>query len=157
MDLFREKRWKVRYPVQLFTEDLFIEGQTVDLSLHGLRVATERFIRQGTRVVVRVLEPEGECAVDCVLYTVRWTNQGRIGLEAMEISATEQRRLRDRLTSLGQGQEPVIKSTNPCIAIDQPITSITGTVAVLWQLFFPGHSMPNVPDRSLHSLQRSKR
>jgi hypothetical protein len=157
MDLYREKRWKVRYPVQLFTEDLFIEGQTVDLSLHGLRVATERVIRQGTRVVVRVLEPEGECAVDCVLYTVRWIDQGRIGLEAMEISATEQRRLRDRLASLGQGQEPVIKSTNPCIAIDQPITSITGTVAVLWELLSPGHHVKSDSNSGHHPLHRSKR
>lgn len=157
MDLFREKRWKVRYPVQLFTEDLFVEGQTVDLSLHGLRVATESSFRQGAHVVVRVLVPEGGCPVDGVLYTVRWVDQGRIGLEVSEISAMEQRRLQDRLVSLGQKQEPVVEATRSCMTIGQPITSITDTVAVLWQLFFPGHSMPNVPDRSLHSLQRSKR
>jgi hypothetical protein len=157
MDLFREKRWKVRYPVQLFTEDLFVEGQTVDLSLHGLRVATESSFRQGAHVVVRVLVPEGGCPVDGVLYTVRWVDQGRIGLEVSEISAMEQRRLQDRLVSLGQKQEPVVEATRSCMTIGQPITSITDTVAVLWQLFFPGHSMPNGPDRSLHSLQRSKR
>lgn len=155
MDLIREKRWKVQYPVQLFTEDVFVEGRTVDMSLHGLRVATERSIRQGTSVVVRVLDPEGGCPIDCVLYTVRWIDQGRIGLEASEISATEQRRLQGRLTSLGQGQEPVIKSASPCITIEQPITSITDTMAVLWQLCFPGHHVPSVSNSSLRSHQRS--
>ncbi|MDX2252880.1 MAG: PilZ domain-containing protein [Nitrospira sp.] len=156
MDLFREKRWKVQYPIQLFTEDLIVEGRTVDISLHGLRVATESFIKRGAHVVVRVLVPEGECPIDGVLYTVRWIEKGRIGLKAGEISAGEQRRLQDRLTSLGQGQEPVVKSTSPCMTIEQPITSFTGTVAVLWHLFFPGHHVASVSNRSLHSLQRSK-
>lgn len=157
MDLNREKRWKVQYPVQLFTEDLFVEGRTVDMSLHGLRVATESSIKRGAHVVVQVLVPEGGCPIDGVLYTVRWIDKGKIGLEASEISAAEQRRLQDRLTSLGQGQEPVVKSTSPCMTIEQPITSFTGTVAVLWQLCFPGHHVPRVSNGSLHSLQRSRR
>lgn len=156
MDLAREKRWKVQCPVQLFTEDFFVEGQTVDMSLHGLRIATESSIRQGAHVVVRVLVPQGECTVDCQLYTVRWIDKGKIGLEASEISATEQKRLQDRLISLGRGQESVIQSTSLCIPIEQPVTSIAGTVAVLWQLFFPGHHVPSVSNNSLHSLQRSK-
>lgn len=157
MDLFREKRWKVQYPVQLFTEDLVVEGRTVDISLHGLRVATDSSIKQGAHVVVQVLVPEGGCPIDGVLYTVRWIDQGRIGLEAGEISAEEQRRLQDRLTTLGQGQEPVVKSTSPCMTIEQPITSFTGTVAVLWQLFFPAHHVTRVPKSNLQSLQRSRR
>ena len=157
MDLGREKRWKVRYPVQLFTEDFFVEGWTVDMSLHGLRVVTEGSLTQGTRVVVRVLEPEGECTVDCVLYTVRWIEKGKIGLEAREISATDQRRLQDRLFSLGQGQEPVIKPMSPCMTIEQPITSLTDTVAVLWKLLFPGHHVANGSSNSPHSLQQSRR
>lgn len=156
MDLNREKRWKVQCPVQLFTEDLIVEGRTVDISLHGLRVATETAIKQGAHVVVRVLMPEGGCPIDGVLYTVRWIEKGRIGLKAGEISAGEQRRLQDGLTFLGQGQEPVVKSTSPCMTIEQPITSFTGTVAVLWQLFFPGHHVPPVSNSSLHSLQRSR-
>ncbi|MBH0193557.1 MAG: PilZ domain-containing protein [Nitrospira sp.] len=156
MDLSREKRWKVQYPVQLFTEDLFVEGRTVDMSLHGLRVATESSIRQGAHVVVQVLVPEGGCPIDGVLYTVRWIDKGKIGLEVSEMSGTEQQRLQARLTSLGQGQEPVVKSTSPCMTIEPPITSFTGTVAVLWQLFFPGHHVAGVSNRSLHSLQKSK-
>lgn len=156
MDLDREKRWKVRYPVQLFTEDLIVEGRTVDISLHGLRVATESSIKRGAHVVVRVLMPEGGCPIDGVLYTVRWMDKGRIGLEASEISTAEQRRLQGRLTSLGLGQEPVAKSASPCMTIDQPITSIAGTVAILWQLFFPGHHVASVSNRNPHSLQRSK-
>lgn len=156
MDLYREKRWKVQYPVQLFAEDVFVEARTVDMSLHGLRVATERPIKKGTCVVVRVLEPEGGCAVDCVLYTVRWIDQGRIGLQAMEISATEQRRLQDWLISLGQGQEPARKSAVPCMTIEPPITSITDTVAALWQLFSPAYHVARFSDRGLHSLHRSK-
>lgn len=156
MDLDREKRWKVRYPVQLFTEDLIVEGRTVDISLHGLRVATESSIKRGAHVVVRVLMPEGGCPIDGVLYTVRWIDQGRIGLEAEEISAGEQRRLQGRLTSLGLGQEPVAKSTSPCMTIEQPITSITDTVAVLWELFITGPRVTSVSNNSLHSLQRSK-
>lgn len=153
MAISRGKRWKVQYPVQLFTEDLFVEGWTVDMSLHGLRVATESSIRQGARVVVRVLAPEWGCTVDCVLYTVRWVDKGRIGLEASEISATEQRRLQDRLTSLEQDQKPAVESTSPCITIEQPITSITDTVAVLWQLFFPSHHVINGSNSSLRTLQ----
>jgi hypothetical protein len=137
MNLDREKRWKVRYPVQLFTEDLILEGRTVDISLHGLRIATESSIKQGAHVVVQVLMPEGGCPIDGVLYTVRWMDQGRIGLEAGEISVAQQRRLQDRLIS--QGQEPVVQSTNSGIPIEQPITSIVGTMAVVWQMFFSGH------------------
>ena len=157
MDLNREKRWKLQYPVQLFTEDVFVEARTVDMSLHGLRVATERSIVPGTCVVVRVLEPEWGCTVDCVLYTVRWIDQGRIGLEVNEISAEEQRHLQARLISLGQGQEPVIRSTSSCMTIEQPITGIADTMAALWQLCFPGHHVPPVSHGSLHSLPKSRR
>ncbi|MBH0191140.1 MAG: PilZ domain-containing protein [Nitrospira sp.] len=156
MAISRAKRWKVQYPVQVFTDGLFVEGRTVDISLEGLRVATESAIRQGACVVVRVLVPDGEYPVDCALYTVRWIDQGRIGLEASEISVTEQKRLQDRLASLDQHQEPVAESAIPCMPTEQPITSITGTVAGLWQLIFPGHHVINTPNRGLHSLQRSK-
>jgi hypothetical protein len=69
----------------------------------------------------------------------------------------EQRRLQDRLASLDQDQEPVVESTIPCMPTEQPITSITGTVAVLWQLIFPGHHVISAPNRGLHSLQGAKR
>jgi hypothetical protein len=156
MAITRAKRWKVQYPVQVFTDGLFVEGRTVDISLQGLRVATESSITQGACVVVRVLVPDGEYPVDCALYTVRWIDQGRIGLEANEISATEQRLLQDRLASLDQHQEPVVESTIPCLTAEQPITSITGTVAGLWHLFFSRHHVINAPNGSLRSLQRSK-
>jgi hypothetical protein len=116
----------------------------------------ESSIGQGASVVVRVLEPEGECTVDCVLYTVRWIEKGKIGLEASEISAIEQRRLQDWLTSLGHGQKPVMPSTNPCITIEQPITSMAGAAAVLWQLVFTGSPVTSVSNGGLHFLQRSK-
>ena len=157
MAISRPKRWKVQYPVQVFTDGLFVEGRTVDISLEGLRVATESAIRQGACVVVRVLVPDGECPVDCALYTVRWIDQGRIGLEASEISVTEQRRLQDRLASLGQPQEPVVESTSPRMTTEQPITSITGTVAGLWHLFFSRHHVINAPNGSRLSLQPLKR
>lgn len=156
MAISRPKRWKVQYPVQVFTDGLFVEGRTVDISLEGLRVATESAIRQGACVVVRVLVPDGEYPVDCALYTVRWIDQGRIGLEASEISVTEQRRLQDRLAFLDHHQEPVVESTIPCMTTEQPITSITGTVAGLWQLFFSRHHVINTPNSSRHALQRSK-
>jgi hypothetical protein len=156
MAISRAKRWKVQYPVQVVTDGLFVEGRTLDISLQGLRVATESTIRQGACVVVRVLVPDGEYPVDCALYTVRWIDQGRIGLEASEISATEQRRLQDRLASLEHHQEPDVESTIPCMTTEQPITSLTGTVAGLWHLFFPRHHVINASDDSLHALQRSK-
>ena len=156
MDLFREKRWKVQYPVQLFTEDLVVEGRTVDISLHGLRVATDSSIKRGAHVVVQVLVPEGGCPIDGVLYTVRWIDQGRIGLEAGEISPAEQMRLQDRLISLGQGHEPAGQPTNLCLTIEQPLSSFGDTMGVLWQLFFPGHHAGSGSNRGLHSLQRSK-
>ncbi|MBH0181496.1 MAG: PilZ domain-containing protein [Nitrospira sp.] len=156
MDISRAKRWKVQYPVQLFSDGVFIEGQTVDISLQGLRVITESSIKQGACVVVRVLVPDGEYPVDCALYTVRWTNEGRIGLEASEISATEQQRLQDRLASLDHYQERVVESTIPCLTAEQPITSITGTVAGLWHLFFSRHHVVNASNGSRHSIQGSK-
>lgn len=157
MDLNREKRWKLQYPVQLFTENMFIEGRTVDMSLHGLRVATESSIGQGACVVARVLMPEEGCPIDCLLYTVRWIDQGRIGLEVNEISAEEQRHLQARLIALGQGQESVIKTTSSCMTIEQPITGIADTMAALWQLCFPGHHVPPVSHGNLHSLPKSRR
>lgn len=156
MDISRAKRWKVQYPVQLFTDGLFIEGQTVDISLQGLRVVTESSIKQGACVLVRVLVPDGEYPVDCALYTVRWIDQGRIGLEANEISATEQRLLQDRLATLDHHQEPVIESTIPRMTTEQPITSITGTVAGLWHLFFSRHHGISASNGSRRSLQGSK-
>lgn len=156
MAISRPKRWKVQYPVQVFTDGLFVEGRTVDISLEGLRVATESAIRQGACVVVRVLVPDGEYPVDCALYTVRWIDQGRIGLEASEISVTEQRRLQDRLAFLDHHQEPVVESTIPCMTTEQPITSITGTVAVLWHLLFSRRQGISTSNGRLHSLQGAK-
>jgi hypothetical protein len=156
MAISRPKRWKVQYPVQVFTDGLFVEGRTVDISLQGLRVATESAIRQGACVVVRVLVPDGEYPVDCALYTVRWIDQGRVGLEASEISATEQRLLQDRLASLDHHHEPVVESTIPCMTTEQPITSITGTMAVLWHLFFPHRNGSRTSNGSLQPLQGSK-
>jgi PilZ domain len=154
MDFVREKRWRVQYPVQLFTEDEIVEGRTVDISLHGLRVATDSSIKRGAHVVVQVLMPEGGCPIDGVLYTVRWIDQGKIGLEAGEISVAQQRRLQDRLIS--QGQEPVIQSTNSGIPIEQSITSMAGAAAALWQLFFSGHHVASIPTNKFHSLHQSK-
>jgi hypothetical protein len=156
MAIYRAKRWKVQYPVQLFIDNLLVEGWTVDMSLQGLRVATQSSIREGTHVIVRVLEPDCGSTVDCMLYTVRWINSGRIGLEASEISATEQRRLQDWLASVDEYQEPAIESANPCMTIEQPITSITGTVAVLWHLLFPRRQGSSTSNGSLHFLQGAK-
>jgi hypothetical protein len=156
MAIYRAKRWKVEYPVQLFTGDVLIEGRTVDLSLQGLRVATDSAIRQGAHVIVRVLAPEGGSTVEGLLYTVRWIDRGRIGLEASEISAAEQRRLQDWLASLDQHQEAAVESTSPCVTIEQPITSITGTMAVLWHLLFPRRHGISTSNGSLHSLQEAK-
>lgn len=156
MAIYRAKRWKVQYPVQLFIGDVLVEGRTVDLSLQGLRVATDSAIRQGAHVIVRVLAPEGGSTVEGLLYTVRWIDRGRIGLEASEISAAEQRRLQDWLASLDQHQEPAVESTSLRVTIEQPITSITGTVAVLWHLFFPRRHGISTSNGSLHSLQEAK-
>jgi len=70
MDLDREKGLKVRDPVQLFTENLTVAGRTVDLSLHGLRVATDSLIKRGVYVVVWAVTLERGCPIDGVLYTV---------------------------------------------------------------------------------------
>ena len=156
MELSRGKRWQVQHPVQLFTEDLFVEGRTVDMSLHGLRVDTESSIREGTRVVVRVLVPGWGCTVDCVVYTVRWIDKGTVGLEASEISAKEQRRLQNWLTSLNQDQEPVAESTSPCITIERPITSVTDTVAVLRHLWSPSHHGINASNSSPYPFQGAR-
>jgi hypothetical protein len=156
MAIYRAKRWKVQYPVQLFIDDLLVEGRTVDMSLQGLRVATDSAIRQGAHVIVRVLAPDEGSTVDCVLYTVRWIDSGRIGLEASEISATDQRRLQHWLASLDEYQEPAIESANPCMTIEQPITSITGAVAVLWHLLFPRRHGSSTSNGSLQSLHGSK-
>ncbi len=100
MSMTRAKRWRVRYPVQVASQDFIDETETVNVSLRGLSVETTQSMRVGSQLYVRLLLPDRTSSVDYEICTVQWAADGRIGLETSEMRTTEEHRLHRHLTAL---------------------------------------------------------
>lgn len=150
MSLSRTKRWRVRFPVQIVASDFFDHACSLDVSVRGLRVTTARSLQPGTQVYVRLLLPDGKRNVDFQLCTVRWARDGSTGLEATEMTAEEQAKLQAYMASVGNGSEPAVPLSTPCIASDKPVSGVGDAVKVLWGLLVSSDKdliTPNVRSR----------
>jgi hypothetical protein len=135
MSISRAKRWRVPCPVQLVSQDFFDESKTADVSLRGVSVATARSLQLGTQLYVRLLLPDRTSSVDYKMCTVRWVAEGRIGLEASELTTEDEQRLRTYLSSLTHFPEPMVEYSNPCITVEQPVDRISDAMGIFWQVF----------------------
>lgn len=155
MSISRAKRWRVSYPVQLVAQHFLDEAQTVDISVRGLSIATSRSIRKGTQVYVRLLLPDGKSCLDYDICTVRWSAEGRIGLEASEISTHEEQRLQQCLPALATSLEVSDQHSNCGMPSDQPPAKFRHTIGLLWQTFLRPLIPSHVNSQSTSSAEKT--
>jgi hypothetical protein len=102
------QRLTVHYQIQFAYPEDAGEGMTVDVSARGLCMITNRDIAPGIHLFVRLLLTDGS-TIDFPTATVKWCQNGQIGLEISEMEPSDERRLSELLTQL-----------------EQPVTSIPG-------------------------------
>jgi hypothetical protein len=133
MSIARAKRWRIQCPVQVASQDFFDETKTMDVSLRGLSIATTRSIPRGTQLYVRLLLPDRKSSVDYEICTVRWARDGRIGVEAYQMTPEEEQRLRKHIPSLTGIPERTGEYPTVGPPADEPINRIRSTVGMFWQ------------------------
>lgn len=133
MSMTRARRWRVRYPVQVVSQDFIDEAKTVNVSLRGLSVETTQSMRVGSQLYVRLLLPDRMTSVDYEICTVQWAADGRIGLETCEMRTTEEYRLHRHLTSLSDFGDLSTQGT-PLKPAGQPLGPTSKTRG-LWHRF----------------------
>jgi len=99
MSINRPKRWPIRYPAQLISQDFYTEGITLNASPGGLAIESSRPLSPGTIIYVRLLVPERGTSIDFQVCRVNWCLQNRIGLEAIDMDPREEERLLNILMS----------------------------------------------------------
>lgn len=99
MSISRPKRWPVRYPAQLISQEFYAEGTTLNASPGGLAIEASRPLSPGTIIYVRLLIPERGTSIDFQMCRVNWCSQDRIGLEAIDMDPREEERLLSILMS----------------------------------------------------------
>ena len=94
------QRWSVHYKVQFAYPDYAGEGMTLDMSAGGLCIITDREIAPGVEMYARVVFPDN-AHLDVQTATVKWCENGQIGLEISEMERQDVLRLLQLLSRLG--------------------------------------------------------
>ena len=106
------ERWTVHYKVQFAYPDYAGEGVTLDLSAAGLCIITNREITPGVEMYARLMLPDNTC-VDVQTATVKWCDNGQVGLEISEMERPDTLRLLEVLSRLGGSAITYTKKYNP--------------------------------------------
>jgi PilZ domain-containing protein len=93
------QRRSVHYHIQFAYPDDVGEGMTMDVSERGLCMITSREIAPGVQLFARLLLTDGSY-IDLPTATVKWCENGQIGLEVSELEPDDERRLSDLLHHL---------------------------------------------------------
>ncbi len=133
MSISRAKRWRFSYDVQLASPDYVDGAKTVDLSLRGLCIATKRPIPRGTHLYIRLLLPDRRRTVLGRLFVVRWSEPGRVGMEATEAAPGDEARLLNHLTSVEGTPEPVLSGPQTVLK-EGPISKYSDALRTAWGL-----------------------
>lgn len=99
MSISRPRRWPVRYPVQLISQEFYEEGMALNASPGGLAIDAARPFSPGTIIYVRLVVPERATSIDFQVCRVNWCSGTRIGLEAIDMEPREEERLLNILMS----------------------------------------------------------
>jgi hypothetical protein len=133
MSMARAKRWRVRYPVQVASQDFIDEARTLDVSLRGLSLETTQPMRVGTQLYVRLLLPDRASSVDYEICTVQWAKDGTIGLETCDMRTTEEHRLHRHLSSLSGFGNMSVEGTSSIpvapLSVQRSIPKTSGIVS----------------------------
>lgn len=134
MSITRPKRWRVRYPVQLFSEEFSEEGVALNASSRGLAIATSRPLAPGTQVYVRLVVPEREASIDFQMCRVHWRGRNCIGLETIDMDPKEEERWQNILARR-KGYPTADDSITPAGIEHILIARIRDLILVGWGLF----------------------
>ena len=106
------QRWSVHYKVQFAYPDYAGEGITLDMSAGGLCIITDREIAPGVEMYARVVLPDN-AHLDVQTATVKWCDNGQIGLEISEMERQDVLRLLQLLSRLGGSAITYSRKYNP--------------------------------------------
>jgi hypothetical protein len=95
------ERWSVHYKVQFAYPEYAGEGLTLDVSAGGFCIITNREIAAGVEMYARLVLPD-DTYLDVQTATVKWCDNGRVGLEISEMDRSDALILIARLSSLGE-------------------------------------------------------
>jgi hypothetical protein len=94
------QRWSVHYKVQFAYPDCAGEGMTLDISAGGLCIITDREIAPGVEMYARLVLPDN-AYLDVQTATVKWCENGQLGLEISEMERKDALRFLHLLSRLG--------------------------------------------------------
>lgn len=94
------KRWSAHYKVQFAYSDYAGEGMTLDVSAGGLCIITNREIAPGVEMYVRLVLPDN-VHLDVQTATVKWCDNGQLGLEISEMERQDALRFLEVLSRIG--------------------------------------------------------
>ena len=94
------ERWSLHYKVQFAHHTYAGEGVTLDVSAGGFCIITNEVIAPDVEVYVRLVLP-GNTYVDVQTATVKWCDNGQIGLEISEMEQPDALRLLELLSRMG--------------------------------------------------------
>ena len=105
------ERWSVHYKVQFAYPEYAGEALTLDVSAGGFCIITHRVIAPGVEMYARLVLPD-DTYLDVQTATVRWSDNGRVGLEISEMDRSDALILIARLSSLGESAITYSKKYN---------------------------------------------
>lgn len=94
------QRWSAHYKVQFACLDYAGEGMTLDVSAGGLCIITNREIAPGVEMYARLVLPDN-AHLDIQTATVKWYDNGQVGLEISEMERQAALRFIQLLSHLG--------------------------------------------------------
>ena len=100
-----DKRQHPRFPARFhssFTSVTVVsgEGDVVDLSLRGCCVESETSVQPGSTLTIRVHILQDDPPITILEAVVRWTREGRFGIEFLSLVPEEWARLQHTVTQL---------------------------------------------------------
>ena len=106
------QRWSVHYKVQFAYPDYAGEGMTLDMSAGGLCIITDREIPPGVEIYARLVLPDN-AHLDIQTATVKWCDNGQIGLEISEMERQDALDLLQLLSRVGGSAITYSRRYNP--------------------------------------------
>ncbi len=93
-------RYAVQLPALFSAEERSGEGTVFDLSTEGCAVLSDERLAISTYLSLRIDLPGDAAPLVIDLAAVRWTSEGRLGLEFIRVAPMELDRLRELVTTL---------------------------------------------------------
>ena len=106
------ERLSVHYKVQFAYPEYAGEGMTLDVSAGGLCIITNREIATGVEIYARLMLPDNT-HFDVQTATVRWCDNGQVGVEISEMEREDALRLLELLSRLGGSAITYSRKYNP--------------------------------------------